>query len=85
MNFKHIELDHLAASLPNLDDLDPSELDEAEMELQQVVSGLLDLVAYAQKKSDAMRWRKEGSIALAMRAEALLDSKYKQLPDWAQW
>ena len=86
MTYKHIELDHLAAALPNLDCFVTSEqADEAANELGHISSGAHWLARYAEFKTDAMRARLAGNIKQALKREKNAEEVYKQLPDWAKW
>lgn len=84
--FKHIELDHLAASLPNLDCfVTPGECGECADELKEVAAAMASLHAYAMFKGKAMKHRLAGEINQALHVESVCDSLYKQLPEWAKW
>lgn len=86
MTYQHIELDHLAAALPNLEAfVSPEEAMEAKRELAHAADAILRMSNYAACKQHAMEDRLKGNIKRALSFEARADEHYKQLPDWAKW
>lgn len=86
MNYKHIELDHLAAALPNLDCfVTPDQARQAKDELAEVAKAIDQLTTYASLKEYAMHARNHNRINEASSLEGQCNNIYKQLPDWAKW
>ncbi len=58
---------------------------EDEAELAQLAEVFSELQRYTLLRQQAVKFRRQGYIAVAIGSEIAMDAIYKALPDWAKW